>query len=93
MFYSDKWSKSVFYNLFNLQTVEEFTAGDNRKQFIFKPLPLIDEPAVTEIPAPVTKTPAPVTETPAPATASFKKPADKVKAEVKSTVKKVVTKA
>ena len=86
MFYSDKWSKSVFYNLFNLQTVEEFTAGDNRKQFIFKPLPLIDEPAVTEIPAPVT-------ETPAPATASFKKPADKVKAEVKSTVKKVVTKA
>ena len=86
MFYSDKWSKSVFYNLFNLQTVEEFTAGDNRKQFIFKPLPLIDEPAVTE-------TPAPVTETPAPATASFKKPADKVKAEVKSTVKKVVTKA
>ena len=69
-----------------LQTVEEFTAGDNRKQFIFKPLPLIDEPAVTE-------TPAPVTETPAPVTASFKKPADKVKAEVKSTVKKVVTKA
>ena len=86
MFYPEKWSKSVFYNVINLQTVEEFTAGDNRKQFIFKPLPLIDEPAVTE-------TPAPVTETPAPATASFKKPADKVKAEVKSTVKKVVTKA